>query len=156
MSTLTPVSRLLPEPKRYKERFFDALLTFLDELAQQFPKDDLIQTASLAVRFTPPTLVIAQFIDHILPYKDHIANQDTQYFLHTDFTHHYRADERNITKDEFQFHMDYFKVLWEDSASIPADTRRSIWMHMTKLVALCDKYLKAVQLKKEHEVTDSL
>jgi hypothetical protein len=111
--------------------FHTNLISFLDELIEQFPSEaDLILIRLFAKDTIQPTLIIHTFIKEILPYKDIIAKRDDTFFLDDNISIFSTLDKTKVN---------HFKVLWK-SSTLDDDDRQIIWKWFDTFIFLVEQY----------------
>ena len=119
-------------------QFKNTLISFLDELIEQFPSEaDLVIFRIFVKDKIETSKLISYFVLNILPFKDMVANRDENYFLN-----HYTlldCQENLDAKTKVQ----RFKKLWL-SPSLDDDDKDIVWKWFDTFIVLGEKYQKVV------------
>lgn len=108
------------------------LITFVDELINQFPSEgDLVMFRIFLKDKIPMTDIINYFVHKILPLKKMIADRNEDFFLN----HCTLFDSLQTDKDK----INNFKKLWR-SPSLDADDKKIVWAWFDTFVLLASKY----------------
>ena len=117
------------------ELFKTQVLKFIDELIDQFPKEDQFIVIRVFVKDQIPlTDVLGRFIQEVLPLHSIIENRDTDFFLNNDAIYRSLGD---IGKNG----VDKLKILWQ-SNYLDDDDREQIWNWMYLLIKISKKHYK--------------
>jgi hypothetical protein len=112
--------------------FHTNIITFLDELIEQFPTEaDLILLRLFLKDSISPIQIINMFIKEVLPYKENIIKRDV---FDIDIQ---LGNSAVINKTR----INHFKMLWKSSA-LDEDDRDIIWKWIDTFVFLAEKYQK--------------
>jgi hypothetical protein len=110
--------------------FNNLILQFIGELKKHFPheKDIVIFESKLSIlSSTNPRMVVEEFMNNILPYKDKIMNCDEDFFLN--------LDNLNLNKEAYEKGLS-FKSLYKSSDK---RTKATIIAYFQKLIKIGEK-----------------
>lgn len=111
--------------------FHSNIITFLDELIEQFPNEaDLIIVRLFLKDSIPPIKIINMFIIEILPYKQSIAKRDDSVFLDGNISLF-----NSVRKSK----VNHFKVLWRSSV-LDDEDRKVIWKWFDMFIYLVEQF----------------
>lgn len=112
--------------------FRSNLVSFLDELIEQFPHEgDLVIVRIFICDQIPITDIMATFVKKVLPLKDMVKQRNAAFFLENDVL----FEKLSNTK------VSYFKQLWS-SDKLDDDDRDTIWRWFDLFIRLADSYQK--------------
>lgn len=111
-------------------KFKNTLVSFIDEIIEQFPQDSDLIICRIYIKDQIPTEnVIKMFIKYFLPQKELIVNKDEEFFL-------------NGTKEFFEdlnIKSNVFQKVWLSNV-LDDDDRDIIWEWINSIVTIVDKY----------------
>jgi hypothetical protein len=112
--------------------FREQLVSFLDELIEQFPEESNLFLARIFIKDQAPVYdVLGRFIRDILPMKPCVDERDTNFFLETDlFVTKYKAPGESVSK---------FRDLWL-SPTLDDSDREVIWSWVDVLLKVAQQY----------------
>lgn len=117
------------------QEFKKALITFFDELIEQFPEEaDLILIRIGLKDKVPITDTINYFIQNILPEKKTIKERDTTFFTEKDALFGILGPDR----------AKHLRKIWK-SPKLDKEDRETIWKWMDGFVFLVEKYQKSLE-----------
>ena len=118
--------------KLFKER----LLTFLDILIEQFPKerDFPLLKFGINTRMVSVKDTLKEFTTVIIPHKEMVLNKDEDFFLTKCGS---LLSGTEVTKDE----MDHFKKIWT-SDSLTEDDKENLWIWFKLFLDIAIQYDK--------------
>ena len=112
--------------------FRTSLVSFLDELIQQFPEEgDLIVLRIFLADQVPIEEIMQTFVNKCLPLKEIIKKRDESFFLANNVLF------ERIDRDK----VNHFKKLWI-SPKLDDDDRAIIWQWYDNFIAISEKYVK--------------
>lgn len=115
------------------KEFHCNIITFLDELIEQFPTEaDLILVRLFLKDSVPYVDIINTFIKECLPHKQAISERDEKVFLENDL-----ALFSNFNKSK----VNHFRVLWKSSI-LNEEDRDIIWKWFDTFIYLAEQYQK--------------
>jgi hypothetical protein len=110
--------------------FKENLITFLDELIGQLPKEgDLIIARIFLNDQVPIEIIVKYFCLNLLPLKDLVKNRDSGFFLNNNILF------SEISRDK----VNHFKILWR-SGNLDEDDRETIFRWFDTFLFLSEKY----------------
>lgn len=110
------------------------LITFLDELIDQFPSEgDLIVARVFLKDQIPITEVMSYFIRDILPLKEYITSKNEAFFVSNNVL--FGVLDKNK--------VNHFKRLWK-SDRLDSDDKNVIWAWFNIFVTLAERYQRAM------------
>jgi hypothetical protein len=113
--------------------FKNSLVSFLDELIEQFPEEgDLVVIRIFLNDQVPIADVMSTMISKLLPLKEMVKKRDDNFFLNNNVL----FDKLNKEK------VNHFKILWK-SDRLDAEDRSVIWRWYDLFINLTEKYQKA-------------
>ena len=117
--------------------FKHALISFLDELIGQFPREgDLIIFRIFLKDRIQISNVLNYFVLKILPLKQMIVSRNEDFFLnHCSLFDSIKTDEKDKVNN--------FKKLWR-SESLDDDDKKAIWEWFDSFIFLAEKYQKSL------------
>lgn len=119
------------------EIFCSNIISFLDELLEQFPNEtELYLARHLLKDQLDPKIVVTTFIREILPYKEAVQKRDDDVFVNGKIT---------ILQGGSSNH---FKKLWK---SLGESDRQTIWEWFDLFIDLSEKYQKVVDSTLQRE-----
>ena len=108
------------------------LVSFLDELIEQFPQEgDLVIVRIFICDQIPITDIMHTFTKKVLPLKDMVKQRNAAFFLENDVLF------ENLSNTK----VSYFKQLWS-SDKLDADDRATIWSWFDLFISLAERYQK--------------
>jgi hypothetical protein len=111
-------------------KFKNTLVSFIDEIIEQFPQDSDLIICRIYIKDQIPTEnLINMFIKYFLPQKQIVANKDEEFFL-------------NGTKEFFEhlnIKSNVFQKVWLSNV-LDDDDRDIIWEWINSIVTIVDKY----------------
>ena len=108
------------------------LVSFLDELIEQFPHEgDLVIVRIFICDQIPITDIMHTFTKKVLPLKDMVKQRNAAFFLENDVLF------ENLSNTK----VSYFKQLWS-SNKLDADDRATIWSWFDLFISLAERYQK--------------
>jgi hypothetical protein len=111
-------------------KFKDTLISFLDELIEQFPQEGDIAIARIFIKDQFPIEVIAKFfITKLLPHKDLVNQKNEKFFIENDVLF------SSLRSDKVM----YFKKLWT-STQLNNEDKDVIFAWFKTLLEIIDKY----------------
>ena len=122
--------------------FKQRLLTFLDILIEQFPKERDFPLLKLGIRTRMVSVkdTLKEFTAGILPHKEMVLNKDEEFFL-TKCGSLLTGTE--VTTDE----LDHFKKIWT-SDSLTEDDKENLWKWFKLFLDIAIEYDKVRKIKK--------
>ena len=112
--------------------FRNNLVSFLDELIEQFPAEgDLVAIRIFLADQVPIVDIMHMFVKRVLPIRDMAKARDEKFFLENDVL----FVQASSTK------VSYFKELWI-SSMLDEDDRQTIWRWFDLFINISDKYNK--------------
>lgn len=115
------------------KQFKDGLITFLDELIDQFPQEgDLIIIRIFLKDRIPITDMMNTFVINILPFKKMVIDRNEDFFL----------NHCNILDSHDKSKVNKFKTLWR-SPYLDDDNKRIVWEWFDSFIYLAEKYQKS-------------
>lgn len=119
-------------------QFKNGLITFLDELINQFPNEgDLVMLRIFLKDQVPIADVMNIFIHKLLPLKGMIQKKDEDFFLN----HCNIFDE--IRNNETKGKVSKFKTIWR-SGTLDKEDKSVIWKWFQSFIFLTEKYQKSM------------
>lgn len=116
------------------QKFRDQLVTFLDEIIDQFPTEcDFVLIRMFIKDQIPVHDILGRFIRDILPLKEHVEKREETFFLNNTLLY----TGGNISDDK----INHFQELWQ-SDKLDADDRETIWTWMECFIKISDCYFK--------------
>jgi hypothetical protein len=116
------------------QKFRDQLVTFLDEIIDQFPTEcDFVLIRMFIKDQIPVHDILGRFIRDILPLKEHVEKREEAFFLNNTLLY----TGGNISDDK----INHFQELWQ-SDKLDADDRETIWTWMECFIKISDCYFK--------------
>lgn len=113
--------------------FHSNIVTFLDELIEQFPLEaDLIFVRLFLKDSVPHIDIMNTFIKECFPHKEAIAKRDDKLFLENDLSLF-----GNFSKNK----VNHFRILWK-SANLNDEDRCVIWKWFDTFIYLAEQYQK--------------
>ena len=121
------------------KQFKSTLISFLDELIVQFPKEaDLVIFRIFLKDRVPIVDVINYFTLKILPLKDMVKSRNEDFFLN-----HCKIFE-DIQDKKDQGTVSHFKKLWR-SSSLDDEDKNVVWQWFDSFIFLTEKYQKCLE-----------
>jgi hypothetical protein len=107
------------------------IITFVDELIEQFPQETNLVIARIVIkdRIDENTLM-NRFINTAIPFKEQINKRDENFFL----------KEEDVFSSFDNKKIIAFKSLWQ-SPNIDDEDKEIIWKWFDVLIFLCEKYI---------------
>lgn len=107
------------------------VIEFLDELIEQFPHetDLVIGRIFIKDRITSEQL-IHRFIQHVIPYKQHILDKNDTFFL---------QNSSELFGSSSLHKGTHLKKIWK-SSQLDEEDRQIIWDYFKAFIMLCEKY----------------
>jgi hypothetical protein len=122
-----------PKTTQILKEFHSNIITFLDELIEQFPLEaDLIFVRLFLKDSVPHIDIMNTFIKECFPHKEAIAKRDEKLFLEGDLSLF-----GNFSKNK----VNHFRVLWKSSVLNDED-RCVIWKWFDTFIYLAEQYQK--------------
>ena len=119
------------------KQFKDTLISFLDELIDQFPKEaDLVIFRIFLKDRVPIVNVMNYFMLKILPLKHMVSKRNEDFFMN-----HCSLFE-DIKNPENKGKINHFKKLWR-SSSLDEEDKRVVWVWFDSFIFLTEKYQKS-------------
>tara|TARA_E500000178_G_scaffold232133_1_gene228639 strand:- start:211 stop:630 length:420 start_codon:yes stop_codon:yes gene_type:complete len=116
------------------QKFRDQLVTFLDEIIDQFPTEcDFVLIRMFIKDQIPVHDILGRFIRDILPLKEHVEKREEAFFLNNTLLY----TGGNISDEK----INHFQELWQ-SDKLDADDRETIWTWMECFIKISDCYFK--------------
>lgn len=111
-------------------KFKNTLVSFIDEIIEQFPQDSDLIICRIYIKDQIPTEnLINMFIKYFLPQKQLVINKDEEFFL-------------NGTKEFFEdlnIKSNVFQKVWLSNV-LDDDDRDIIWEWISSIITIVDKY----------------
>lgn len=111
-------------------KFKNTLVSFIDEIIEQFPQDSDLIICRIYIKDQIPTEnLINMFIKYFLPQKQLVMNKDEEFFL-------------NGTKEFFEdlnIKSNVFQKVWLSNV-LDDDDRDIIWEWINSIITIVDKY----------------
>lgn len=116
-------------------QFKNGLISFLDELINQFPMEaDLVIFRIFLKDRVPIIDVLNYFVRCMLPLKDMVKNRDEDFFLNKcNLFESFDNNNNNRNK------VNKFKKLWR-SPSLDTDDKKVVWEWFDSFIFLAEKY----------------
>ena len=115
--------------------FRNQLVTFLDELIEQFPQEGDFVIIRIFIKDQIPVAdVIGRFIRDLLPLREQVRSKDEQFFLQNSILY----TGASLASDK----INHFKDLWL-SKQLDNNDRDIIWKWMDLFIAISHKYYKS-------------
>ncbi len=112
--------------------FKNNIISFLDELIEQFPKEgDLVILRIFLADQIPIVDVMGTFMKRALPIKEMVKTRDEKFFIENDVL----FDNVSTSK------VSYFKELWV-SSKLDAEDRDAIWRWFDLFITFAERYNK--------------
>ena len=116
------------------QKFRDQLVTFLDEIIDQFPTEcDFVLIRMFIKDQIPVHDILGRFIRDILPLKEHVQKREETFFLNNTLLY----TGGNISDEK----INHFQELWK-SNKLDAEDRETIWTWMECFIKISDCYFK--------------
>lgn len=116
------------------QKFRDQLVTFLDEIIEQFPTEcDFVLIRMFIKDQIPVHDILGRFIRDILPLKEHVEKKEETFFLNNTLLY----TGGNISDEK----INHFQDLWQ-SDKLDPDDRETIWTWMECFIKISDCYFK--------------
>jgi hypothetical protein len=117
------------------KNFKNNLITFLDELINQFPQESDLIIARIFLKDQIPILDIMNYVCFkLIPLKHLVKNRDEHFFL-----------DNNILFDNFQKNkVNHFKKLWR-SGLLDTEDKEIIFKWFDTFLYLAEKYQKSLE-----------
>ena len=116
------------------QKFRDQLVTFLDEIIDQFPTEcDFVLIRMFIKDQIPVHDILGRFIRDILPLKEHVEKREETFFLNNTLLY----TGGNISDEK----INHFQELWQ-SDKLDTDDRETIWTWMECFIKISDCYFK--------------
>ena len=116
------------------QKFRDQLVTFLDEIIDQFPTEcDFVLIRMFIKDQIFVHDILGRFIRDILPLKEHVEKREETFFLNNTLLY----TGGNISDEK----INHFQELWQ-SDKLDADDRETIWTWMECFIKISDCYFK--------------
>lgn len=116
------------------QKFRDQLVTFLDEIIEQFPTEcDFVLIRMFIKDQIPVHDILGRFIRDILPLKEHVEKREETFFLNNTLLY----TGGNISDEK----INHFQELWQ-SDKLDTDDRETIWTWMECFIKISDCYFK--------------
>jgi hypothetical protein len=126
------------------KQFKNALISFLDELINQFPcEGDLVIFRIFLKDRVPVIKMMNLFVQKILPLRDMIENRNEDFFL----------NHCNLFEGISDKKKNKFKKLWR-SPSLDKDDKRIMWEWFDSFIYLSEKYQKRILEKVENKPSE--
>jgi hypothetical protein len=123
---------------RVIQDFKDSLITFLDELIDQFPLEaDLIAARIIIKSKISGEKCINTFIKDIMPYKNEIKNRNENFFLDPNMPLFNNFDFVEVDKNK----INHFTVLWK-SSTLDNEDKEIIWNWFDAFILYAEQYQK--------------
>jgi len=122
--------------------FKHRLLTFLDILIEQFPKERDFPLLKLGIKTRMVSVkdTLKEFTAGILPHKEMVLNKDEEFFLTKCGS---LLSGTEVTTDE----LDHFKKIWT-SDSLTEDDKENLWKWFKLFLDIAIEYDKVRKIKK--------
>jgi hypothetical protein len=116
------------------KKFRDQLVTFLDEIIEQFPTEsDFVLIRMFIKDQIPVHDILGRFIRDILPLKECVEKRDETFFLNNTLLY----TGGNISSDK----INHFQKLWK-SDKLDVEDRETIWNWMECFIKISDCYFQ--------------
>lgn len=116
------------------KKFRDQLVTFLDEIIEQFPTEsDFVLIRMFIKDQIPVHDILGRFIRDILPLKERVEKRDETFFLNNTLLY----TGGNISSDK----INHFQKLWK-SDKLDVEDRETIWNWMECFIKISDCYFQ--------------
>ena len=120
------------------KQFKKTLISFLDELIDQFPKEaDLVIFRIFLKDRVPIVNIMNYFVLKILPLKEMIAERNEDFFMN-----HCSLIE-DIQNQQNKGKVNHFKKLWRSSL-LDDEDKRVVWDWFDSFIFLTEKYQKSM------------
>jgi len=120
MSTSSQISR----------EFHHNLVSFIDELIEQFPREVDFIIGRLIIKDRPSDTIINMYIREIFPHKESVTNREESFFLENKISILNGLDSGKVN---------HFKVLWK-SSDLDEEDRDIIWKWFDTFNLLTERY----------------
>ena len=112
--------------------FREQLISFLDELIEQFPEEGDLVVSRIFLKDQVPIAEIMDYtVENLLPLRHKVKNRNEDFFLNDGFMF-CDIDESKVV---------HFKRLWK-SNDLDIEDREAIWKWFDLFILLCDNYKK--------------
>lgn len=116
------------------KKFRDQLVTFLDEIIEQFPTEsDFVLIRMFIKDQIPVHDILGRFIRDILPLKERVEKRDETFFMNNTLLY----TGGNISSDK----INHFQKLWK-SDKLDVEDRETIWNWMECFIKISDCYFQ--------------
>lgn len=120
------------------KQFKKTLISFLDELIDQFPKEaDLVIFRIFLKDRVPIVNVMNYFMHKILPLKNMVTERNEDFFMNHCSLFEDFQNQQNKEK------INHFKKLWR-SSSLDKEDKRVVWDWFDSFIFLTEKYQKSM------------
>jgi hypothetical protein len=117
------------------QEFKKALITFFDELIEQFPEEgDLIFVRIMLKDRLPINEIMNYFIKAVLPEKPYIKSRDPKFFTESNALFGMLGSDRSVN----------LKKIWK-SPKLDKEDRDVIWKWMDSFIFFVEKYQKSME-----------
>jgi len=128
------------ESTKILKLFKTALVSFLSELIDQFPKEgDLVILSLFIKNLAPIEDIMKNYISDVIPLRKYIDSRNDKFFLENnvffDTIDSFDSSEKIKTK------INHFKDLWQ-SESLDEEDRNIIWSWIDHFNQIADEYIK--------------
>lgn len=111
--------------------FKNKVVSFLDELIEQFPEESDFIIARIFLKDQIPTeTIILTFIKNIMPYKEQIKDRDEMFFLNSDIALFGEVNKEKVNN---------LKLLWK-SSRLDNEDKEVMWKWFDIFIFLAEKY----------------
>ena len=125
-------TQLTQQHIKFLGEFRNNIVSFLDELIEQFPAEgDLVAVRIFLADQVPIVDIMNTFVKRVLPIKEMAKARDEKFFLENDVL----FAQANTSK------VSYFKELWS-SSMLDEDDRQTIWRWFDLFISIAEKYNK--------------
>jgi hypothetical protein len=124
----------LDQQLKLLKEFQNQLLSFIDELIEQFPNVGEFVIGRIFIKDQiPASDLLGRFIRDLLPYKDQVDQRDDAFFINNSLLY----TKGQVSNDR----VDRFKELWL-STQLDKEDRDVIWKWMDVFMSVASKYHK--------------
>lgn len=120
------------------QQFKKMLISFLDELIDQFPKEaDLVIFRIFLKDRVPIVNIMNYFVLKILPFKEMVDERNEDFFMNHCSLFEDMQNQQNKGK------INHFKKLWRSSL-LDDEDKRVVWDWFDSFIFLTEKYQKSI------------
>lgn len=115
--------------------FNNQIDNFLSDLIYVFPKEkefSMLKNGISLVKKTNPRIILNQFNEIIIPYKEQLLLRNDSFFIVKDF----QEDFASVSSDYISKVTNKLKALWE--TGLTDDDKKKIWDYFQSLISLAE------------------